>query len=86
VAVSRDNDVYFVLPDHESPTLSILKASKDSGYSEYELLWKQDGFPPTEPLVDTARLDNDNVLSIFTRADSELSSSGKNVVILDFQL
>ncbi|CAJ2500755.1 Uu.00g036080.m01.CDS01 [Anthostomella pinea] len=84
LALSKDDDLYFILPDHKSSVLSILKASK-SQFSEYELVWQQDGFPPTEPLVDKARLDYDNVLSVFTRADA--GSEGQiNIVALDFQL
>ena len=89
VAVSRDDDLYFVLPpDATAPALTILKASKSDGYSTYELVWRKDGFPPTEPLVDTARLDYDNVLSVYTRATAAAErSEGKNdVVVLDFQL
>ncbi|KAI0903833.1 hypothetical protein F4823DRAFT_251256 [Ustulina deusta] len=85
VAVSRDGDLYFVLPHHADPVLTILRASRTSRYAEYELVWRGEGFPPTEPLVDKARLGHDNVLSVFTRA---LTGSGVNadVVVLDFQL
>ncbi|KAI1419375.1 hypothetical protein F5Y12DRAFT_789130 [Xylaria sp. FL1777] len=85
VAVGRDGDLYFVLPHHADPVLTILRASETSRYADYELVWRGDGFPPTEPLVDKARLGQDNVLSVFTRA---LTGSGGNadVVVLDFQL
>ncbi|RYP23826.1 hypothetical protein DL765_000903 [Monosporascus sp. GIB2] len=89
VVVSRDDDLYFVLPDTETPTLTILKASKDDGYSTYELAWRKEGFPPTDPLVDETRLDYDNVLSVYTRAVTEEVDAGaksNNVVVLDFQL
>jgi hypothetical protein len=86
LAVSKDGDLYLILPDNETPTLSILKASKKSKYSEYELVWKGDGFPPTEPLVDTTRLDYDNVLSVFTRKNEDETGNRKTVVVLDFQL
>ncbi|KAI1374238.1 hypothetical protein F4677DRAFT_426527 [Hypoxylon crocopeplum] len=87
LAVSKDDDLYLILPSHTAPTLTILKASKATGYSEYEPVWRQDGFPPTEPLVDTTRLDHDNVLSVFTRANNEAGSgSSADVVVLDFKL
>ena len=95
VAVSRDDDLYFVLPDTTSSsstsTLTILKASKSNDYATYELVWqgKEDAFPPTEPLVDIVRLDYDNVLSVYTRAtaaDVEGAEAGIDVVVLDFQL
>ncbi|KAI0451971.1 hypothetical protein F5B21DRAFT_358789 [Xylaria acuta] len=85
LAVSRDGDLYFVLPHHADPALMILRASKASRYGEYELVWRGEGFPPTEPLVDKARLTHDNVLSVFTRAFTE-SESNVEVVVLDFQL
>ncbi|KAI1464343.1 uncharacterized protein F4812DRAFT_452969 [Daldinia caldariorum] len=89
LAVSKDDDLYLVLPDNTAPVLTILKATKASGYAEYELVWRETGFPPTEPLVDTTRLDHDNVLSVFTRssnaADIE-SNPHVNVVVLDFKL
>ncbi|XXH06144.1 hypothetical protein Hte_012590 [Hypoxylon texense] len=91
LAVSKKDDLYLILPDNTAPTLTILKASKATGYSEYELVWRRDGFPPTEPLVDTTRLDYDDVLSVFTRsgnaADSDSSTStSANVVVLDFKV
>ncbi|KAI1415040.1 hypothetical protein F5Y13DRAFT_197029 [Hypoxylon sp. FL1857] len=89
LAVSKDDDLYLILPDHNAPTLTILKASKGTKYSEYELVWQRDGFPPTEPLVDTTRLAYDNVLSVFTRASNgaDLDSSARvDVVVLDFKL
>ncbi|KAH8159802.1 hypothetical protein CIB48_g8438 [Xylaria polymorpha] len=85
LAVSRDGDLYFVLPHHADPVLTILRASKASRYAEYELVWRGEGFPPTEPLVDKARLAHDNVLSVFTRAFTG-SESNVDVVVLDFQL
>ena len=89
VAVSMDDDLYFVVPD--ATTLTILKASKNNDYATYELVWqgKEDSFPPTEPLVDIVRLDYDNVLSVYTRAtaaDVEGAEAGIDVVVLDFQL
>lgn len=85
VAVSRDGDLYFVLPHHAEPVLTIVRASRTSRYEDYELVWQGGGFPATEPLVDKARLDDDNVLSVFTRASSE-SSGNVDVVVLDFRL
>ncbi|KAI2782740.1 hypothetical protein F4815DRAFT_462475 [Daldinia loculata] len=89
LAVSKDDDLYLILPDHTAPVLTVLKASKESNYSEYELAWRENGFPPTEPLVDTTRLDYDNVLSVFTRATNgaDIESSPRvDVVVIDFKL
>ncbi|RYC56545.1 hypothetical protein CHU98_g9666, partial [Xylaria longipes] len=85
LAVSREGDLYFVLPHHADSMLTILRASEASRYAEYELVWRGEGFPPTEPLVDKARLVHDNVLSVFTRAFAG-SESNVDVVVLDFQL
>lgn len=87
--MSKDDDLYLILPDHNAPTLTILKVSRETKYSEYELVWRRGGFPPTEPLVDTTRLEYDNVLSVFTRASNaaDLDSTARvDVVVLDFKL
>ncbi|KXJ96185.1 hypothetical protein Micbo1qcDRAFT_201503 [Microdochium bolleyi] len=60
--------------------LTVLRATKASRYTDYQVVWRSgDGssgaapsqtrlwFPPTEPLVDRARLDSEDVLSVFTR-------------------
>ncbi|KAI1445949.1 hypothetical protein F5Y02DRAFT_426255 [Annulohypoxylon stygium] len=89
LAVSKDDDLYLILPDHAAPILRILKATKKSDYSDYKLVWQEDGFPPTEPLVDATRLQYDNVLSIFTRSSngSDMDSHAQvDVVVLDFKL
>lgn len=47
-------------------------------------MWRrEEGFPPTEPLVDTKRLEYDGVLSVFTRAEKK-GGEGVEVVVLDF--
>ncbi|KAI0377539.1 hypothetical protein F5Y04DRAFT_176118 [Hypomontagnella monticulosa] len=89
LAVSKDDDLYLILPNHKAATLTILKATKASGYSDYKIVWQRDGFPPTEPLVDTTRLDHDNVMSVFTRARNggDMESGARvDVIVLDFRL
>ncbi|KAK7936099.1 hypothetical protein PG985_001594 [Apiospora marii] len=111
LAVSREDGLYFVLPGgggDDGNGLSIWKAAKRDAYSTYNLVWssrsssnsKGELFPLTEPLVDTYRLDHDNVLSVFTRRYAEeeevmtatRAGSGEggerriDVVVLDFQL
>ncbi|KAK6815782.1 hypothetical protein PG987_016548 [Apiospora arundinis] len=108
LAVSRDGDLYFILPGVDNG-LSIWKAAKWDAYRNYALVWsngnnsygEEEAFPLTEPLVDTYRLDHDNVLSVFTRRYAEANkkksheSAGNrqageerrvDVVVLDFQL
>lgn len=91
LAVGRDGDLFFVLPHHADPVLTILRASRAARYADYELVWRAEGFPPTDPLVDKARLSYDNVLSVFTRAFNGSEGDGDgdggvDVVVLDFQL
>ncbi|KAK8113522.1 hypothetical protein PG984_014048 [Apiospora sp. TS-2023a] len=107
LAVSRDDDLYFILPggEKDGSGLSIRKAVKSDVYSTYTPVWSSATtqgkvFPLTEPLVDTYRLDHDNVLSIFTRryaAEQMIMPTGPDlkaeeyerkvdVVVLDFQL
>ncbi|KAH8194153.1 hypothetical protein TruAng_011676 [Truncatella angustata] len=86
LAVSKDDDLYLILPDNDALQLTILRASRASGYASYDIIWKGEKFPPTEPLVDRARLDYDNILSVFTRASVDENSDLKSVVVLDFHL
>ncbi|KAI1431124.1 hypothetical protein GGR50DRAFT_107907 [Xylaria sp. CBS 124048] len=85
LAIGRDGDLYLVLPHHAETILTILRASRASRYTEYELLWQGGGFPPTEPLIDKASLVEDNVLSVFTRARVQ-PEGHVYVVVLDFRL
>lgn len=88
LAVARDDALYLVLPDAAAPQLTILRATRAGAYADYDLVWRGVGFPPTEPLVDAARLEADNVLSVFTRAARGADADGpeRNVVVLDFFL
>lgn len=86
IVVSREDDLYLILPDNDSTLLTILKASGATAYAEYELVWKGEGFPPTEPLTDKTRLDTDGVLSVFARMNADETGNKKNVVVLDFKL
>ncbi|KAK3364681.1 hypothetical protein B0T25DRAFT_70976 [Lasiosphaeria hispida] len=85
LAISRDGDLFIILPDSTTTTIKIVKAAKSSGYATYEEVWTGHGFTG-EPLIDSARLEHDNVLSVFIRGDVKGSAGKKNVVVLDFQL
>lgn len=63
----------------------MLRASKASGYSSYEEMWKGSNLTG-EPLVDAARLEHDNVLSVLLLAEENEPSRRRNVAVLDFQL
>jgi hypothetical protein len=83
--VDTDRRLHVVLPHQKNPILTILKASNESKYAEYELVWQGDGFPPTDPLVDKARLQSDNVLSVFTKSLAGPEGT-VNLTVLDFLL
>ncbi|KAK0735264.1 hypothetical protein B0T26DRAFT_691320 [Lasiosphaeria miniovina] len=85
LAISKNGDLFLILPETTTPRIRILKATKASGYSHYEKVWEGHGYTG-EPLVDTARLEHDNVLSVFVRADVDGATDKKNVVVLDFRL
>jgi len=85
LAVSRDGDLYIILPDASTSTMWIMKASRQSGYSSYERVWTGHGLSG-EPLVDTTRLEYDNALSVFLRKDVKGQPDKKDVVVLDFTL
>ncbi|KAK0624553.1 hypothetical protein B0T17DRAFT_492645 [Bombardia bombarda] len=85
LVVSRDGHLYIILPDSVSATMRILKASKDTEYAAYEEVWVGSGLTG-EPLVDSARVEYDNVLSLFALADGNDGPNKKNVVVVDFQL
>ncbi|KAL2133263.1 hypothetical protein VTI74DRAFT_2606 [Chaetomium olivicolor] len=85
LAVSKTGDVYIVLPDFTASALRILKASKASGYSSYEEVWTGQHLTG-EPLVDSARLELDNVLSVLVLAEKETGPGEREVTVLDFQL
>lgn len=65
--------------------MRILQASRASGYSTYEEVWVGRGLTG-EPLVDNARLEAENVLSLFVRQDDVGSMDKRDVAVLDFAL
>lgn len=84
--MTRDDDLLLLLPGTTTPTLSVLKATKASGYADYEEVWAGSGLSG-EPLVDGPRLQEENILSVFVRRHVENSSRGERVVaVLDFRL
>ncbi|KAK1752770.1 hypothetical protein QBC47DRAFT_328152 [Echria macrotheca] len=85
LAVSRGGDLYLILPDSLTPTIRILKATRTDGYSSYQQVWEGGGYSG-EPLVDSARLRSEDILSIFVRRDVHGETERKEVVVLDFAL
>ena len=72
--------------------MRILRATKQrgGGYADYYAqVWSGRGLSG-EPLVDAARLEHDDVLSLFARADvhggDPIPGGRKNVVVLEFVL
>jgi len=85
LAVSKDGDLYIILPDSTTRTMRILKGSKHGSYADYEEVWSGHGYTG-EPLVDKSRLERgDGILSVFVLADAEETPEDRrNVVVLDF--
>ncbi|KAI5865765.1 hypothetical protein GGS23DRAFT_354012 [Durotheca rogersii] len=113
LAVSRDDALYLILPEASSSAapdglnapmgLTILRTTKADGYAQYERVWQRAAaLAGGEPLVDTGRLEDEDVLSVFTRihtgsgalrmevgkgvATGEGETEGVAVAVLDFQL
>jgi hypothetical protein len=85
LAVSRDGDLYIILPDASVSTMRLIRASRQTNYSSYETVWTGNGLSG-EPLVDIPRLEHDGVLSLFARKDATSRANEKDVVVLDFHL
>ncbi|GME61466.1 hypothetical protein GTA08_BOTSDO00394 [Neofusicoccum parvum] len=84
ICADRQSNLYVVLPGNTDSSLAVVRASKAEGYLKFETVWRQDGFDG-EPLVDQARLDESDVLSIFTRTDKDEEGKRK-VVVIDLDL
>jgi hypothetical protein len=78
-------DLYIVLPDFEAAKIQILKSSKAGGYVTYDEVWTGHGFTG-EPLVDSTRLDQDNVLSVLVLTEEKAKAGERKLAVLDFQL
>lgn len=76
-----------MLPDFAASEMRILRSSKASGYSSYDEVWMGSGLTG-EPLVDSGRLEHDNVLSVMVMMaeDAKASRKKRNLAVLDFQL
>ncbi|KAI3538637.1 hypothetical protein CSPX01_09381 [Colletotrichum filicis] len=85
LAISKTGDLFLILPDPTNLSLRILKSSKSKDYAESVEVWRGVGFMG-EPLVDSKRLEEEDVLSIFAIAVSATSSKDRQVVVLDFQI
>ena len=85
LAVSKTGDLYMVLPDFAASELRILKATKASGYSSYDEVWTGRNLTG-EPLVDSARLEHDHVLSVLVLRSEKASAAERKLAVLDFQL
>ncbi|KXH53312.1 hypothetical protein CSIM01_11832 [Colletotrichum simmondsii] len=85
LAISKTGDLFLILPDPTNSSLRILKSSKSKDYAESVEVWRGVGFMG-EPLVDSKRLEEEDILSIFAIAVSATSSKDRQVVVLDFQI
>ncbi|KAK4202895.1 hypothetical protein QBC40DRAFT_251593 [Triangularia verruculosa] len=89
LAVANTGDILIILPDAEKGHMHINRATKGSGFAACEAVWSGKGLWG-EPLVDQARLESDNILSLMVLADAQEASTpqlgSKNVLVLDFEL
>lgn len=85
LAITTNGDLLIILPETTTPTLRILKATKEKGYTDYTEIWTGHGLSG-EPLVDSPRLDTENTLSLFVKRDVGGSNGKRDIVILDFHL
>ncbi len=92
--MSKSGDLYIVLPDFAASETRILKAAKAGGYTSYAEVWVGRGLTG-EPLVDSARLEHDGVLSVLVLSEKDGEEAGEGaqtgerrraVAVLDFQL
>jgi hypothetical protein len=72
-------------PDLAAADVRILRAIKAGGYGIYAEVWTGHNLTG-EPLVDAARLDHDNVLSVLILAEKRSHVGERNIAVLDFQL
>lgn len=84
MCVDRNSNVYLILPGNLDTSLSIVKGELKGGDWKLETIWARDGFDG-EPLVDVQRLEISNILSVFTRTDTN-GNGQRHVVIIDFVL
>lgn len=82
ICVDRKNHVYLILPGNVDSSLVVMRTRK--GDAEFEPIWISKGFDG-EPLVDVQRLEDSDVLSIFTRTVKDRSAASQ-VVVLEFNL
>ncbi|KAL2256158.1 hypothetical protein VTK26DRAFT_2094 [Humicola hyalothermophila] len=87
LAISQAGDLYIILPDSDKSQMRILKSLRGDGYATYVEVWKGRGLTG-EPLVDSARLEHENVLSLLVLVEtgSDVAPPRKSVAVLDFQL
>jgi len=76
--------VYLILPGNLDSSLEIMRANEAEGYESFKSVWRSEGYDG-EPLVDVQRLEEEDVLSVFTRTCSD-ENRKRNVVVLDFGL
>lgn len=87
IAIGKDNNLYLALPDSSSQSLRVLKATSSSGYKTFVQGYEFQGCD-AEPLIDKARLEEDDDLSILTTRNSETGENGieRDVVVIDLEL
>ena len=83
LAVGAGGRLFIFLPNASTNTMKLVSATARASYKDYAPIWEGTGLSG-EPLVDTCRLEDDGILSLFTRKEDE--DGAKNVVVADFHI
>ncbi|KAK4097433.1 hypothetical protein N658DRAFT_569328 [Parathielavia hyrcaniae] len=81
LAVGKFGDLFVMLPDFAASTMRIVKASKATGYTSYDEVRRGRNLAG-EPLVDAARLEHDNVLSVLLLTEEKAIRNGAKSAVL----
>lgn len=82
IAIAKNNNLYLALPDSATQSLKILRATSSSGYKKFDQGYDLGGCEG-EPVVDKARLEQDNELAILTTRAIE---SDRDVVVVSLKV
>ncbi|KAF2144280.1 uncharacterized protein K452DRAFT_285520, partial [Aplosporella prunicola CBS 121167] len=84
VCTTEKGNIWAVLPGNTDSSLSLVRSLESEDYMMFETMWKGDGFDG-EPLLDQMRLEEEGILSVFTRTDKD-EAGRRKVVVIDFDL
>lgn len=74
-----------IFPGYRGGYLVIATASKESSYTDWEVVYTSTTKFNGEPLLDQSRLEQDHILSVFIQEDSTVTSAvGSSLHVMDF--